>query len=292
MKIAILTDTHGGIYQEEAAREGFELLPAPFMVDGVQHLEGVDLRADEFYEKLERGAEVSTSQPSPGDIMDAWDRILKDHDQIVCIGLSSSLTGAYTTMAMLSEEEKYKGRVFPVDNNTVSITERKACYSAKRLIEKGYDGAEIKRILEDSRRQNLIYLTVPTLSYLKKGGRITPAAAAIGTLLRIKPVLQIDGGKLDAFAKVRTMSQAKETMLNAAQEALTERLDDPEGLDSEIYIVHSKNKEAAEEFLAEARQRWPKSSFSVAELALAIACHTGPGVLAIAVERNLREAKE
>ena len=291
MKIAILTDTHGGIYREEAERAGFELLEAPFMVDGVQHREGRDLGRSEFYEKLESGASVSTSQPSPGEITDAWDKLLKDHDQIVCINLSSSLTGAYTTMMMLCSEKPYTGRVFPVDNRSVSITERQACYDAKKLIEKGYDGAQIRDILEKNRDQNLIYITVPTLSYLKKGGRITPAAAAIGSLLRIKPVLEIDGGKLDAFAKVRTMSQAKETMLNAADAALKGRLGDPEGTDSRIYIVHSKNQEAAEEFLLEAKAKWPKSEFYVEELALAIACHTGPGALAIAVERKLREAE-
>lgn len=292
MKIAILTDTHGGIYQEEARQAGFELLEAPFMVDGVQHKEGRDLGREEFYEKLEGGSDVSTSQPSPGEITDAWDRLLEDHDQIICITLSSSLTGAYETMTMLCQDEPYKGRVFPIDNRGVSITEKQACYDAKKLIEKGYDGRAIKEIIESNRDQNIIYLTVPTLTYLKKGGRVTPAAAAIGSLLRIKPVLEIDGGKLDAYAKVRTMSQAKETMINAVQAALNGRLNDPEARDSRIFVVHSKNAEAAMEFMEEVKAKWPASEFYVEELALAIACHTGPGVLALAVERKLKEAED
>ena len=291
MKIAILTDTHGGIYQEEAEREGFALLAAPFVVDGVQYTEGLDLGPKEFYEKLESGAEVSTSQSSPGEIIEIWDRLLKDYDQIICIPLSSSLTGAYTTMTMLCSEEPYKGRVFPVDYSGVSITERKACYDAKALIELGYDGAQIKKILEESKFNNIIYLTVPTLSYLKKGGRITPAAAAIGSLLKIKPVLEIDGGKLDAFAKVRTMSQAKEVMLNAIQTMLDERLQDPEAEDSILYIVDAKNEDGGAEFYREVCERWPKAEVQRAQLALAITCHTGPGVLAIAAAKRLKELK-
>ena len=291
MKIAILTDTHGGIYQDEAKEAGFALLEAPFIVDGVQYKEGRDLHPEEFYKKLEGGADVSTSQPSPGEITDMWDKLLKEYDQIVCITLSSSLTGAYTTMSMLAADEPYAGRVFPIDNTAVSITERRACYNAKKLIEKGYDGAQIKELIEGHRRQNIIYLTVPTLTYLKKGGRVTPAAAAIGSLLKIKPVLEIDGGKLDAFAKVRTMNQAKETMINAVQDALNGRLQDPEARDSYIYVVHSKNDEAAEEFMEEVRRKWPLADISKAELALAIACHTGPGVLALAAERKMEEAR-
>ena len=288
MKIAILTDTHGGIYQEEAEREGFALLAAPFVVDGVQYTEGLDLKPDVFYKKLQDGAEVSTAQSSPGEITDLWDHLLKEYDQIICIPLSSSLTGAYTTMSMLSQEEPYAGKVFPVDYCGVSITERKACYDAKRLIELGYDGAQIKKILEEHRTDNIIYLTVPTLSYLKKGGRVTPAAAAIGSLLKIKPVLEIDGGKLDAFAKVRTMSQAREVMLNAIQTALDERLKDPEAEDTILYIVEADTGEGAGEFMEETKRRWPKASVERAQLALAIACHTGPGVLAIAAAKRLK----
>ena len=186
-------------------------------------------------------------------------------------------------------DDKYEGRVFPVDKLGVSITEKSAALEAKKLAGKGYSGADIKRIIEEHRRENLIYITVPTLKYLKKGGRITPAAAALGTLLKIKPVLSIDGDKLDAYAKARTVTKACEIMLEAAQTALTERLNDPEAESSVIYSVHSENREQAELFAEEIRKRWPKAEVVTEELALAIACHTGPGALAIAVEKKLQD---
>lgn len=291
MKIAILTDSHSGISQEEAREWGIYMLPAPFMVDGQQYSEGIDLTEEVFYEKIEGGAAVSTSQSSPADILDAWDRLLAEYDQIVCIPLSSGLTGAYQTMSMLAADEPYEGRVFPVDNTSVSVTELQAVKNALRLARKGYDGAAIKRILEAERKNNLIYITVTTLKYLKRGGRITPAAAALGTLLKIKPVLKIDGDKLDAYAKVRTMAQAKETMLQAVQDCLSNRLQDPEGENSYIYVVHAQNEEGAQELLAAAKERWPKAEFYVTSLALAIVCHTGPGALALAAERKLDETR-
>ena len=292
MKIAVVTDSHSGISQDEAKRLGLYVIPAPFIVDGQQYEEGINLTEKEFYEKMEAGADLSTSQSSPADILDLWDRLLKEYDQIVCIPLSSGLTGAYQTMMMLAEDEPYEGRVFPIDNTTVSVTERLAALNALELVKHGYDGAGIKRILEENKKNNLIFITVTTLKYLKKGGRITPAAAALGTLLKIKPVLKIDGEKLDAFAKVRTMSQARETMLTAIQECLTERLQDPEAEHSYIMIAHTQNEEMAEELLEIARERWPKADFYMAPLALAIACHTGPGSLALVAERKLRELEQ
>ncbi|MDO4265641.1 MAG: DegV family protein [Eubacteriales bacterium] len=289
MKIAVVTDSHSGISQEEAKQLGLYVIPAPFIVDGRQYEEGINLTEREFYEKMEAGADLSTSQSSPADILDLWDRLLEEYDQIVCIPLSSGLTGAYQTMTMLAEDEPYEGRVFPVDNTTVSVTERIAALNALALAKQGYDGAGIKRILEENRKNNLIFITVTTLKYLKKGGRITPAAAALGTLLKIKPVLKIDGEKLDAFAKVRTMSQARETMLAAIQECLTERLKDPGAEHSYIMVAHTQNAEMAEELLEIAKERWPKADFCIAPLALAIACHTGPGSLAIVAERKLQE---
>ena len=289
MKIAIVTDSHSGISQQKAAQLGLYVLPAPFIVNGVQFYEDISLTAEDFYQKMAEGAELSTSQCSPAEITELWDKLLADHDQIVCIPLSSGLTGAYQTMTMLAADEPYAGRVFPVDNTSVSVTERQAALNAMELARLGYDGASIKRILEDTRKDSLIFITVTTLKYLKKGGRITPAAAALGTLLRIKPVLKIDGDKLDAFAKVRTMSQAKETMLAAIQDCLNNRLSDPEAENSYIMIAHTQNEAMAQEFMQEAKERWPKADFYMAPLALAIACHTGPGALAIVAERKLRE---
>ena len=291
MKVAVVTDTHSGITNEEAKELGIYLINAPFMVNGKQHYEGIDLDHDSFYRMLDDGADVSTSQSSPADILKLWDGLLEEYDEVVIIPLSSGLSGGYQTMVALSCDDKYEGRVFPVDKLGVSITERRAALDAKKLADNGYGGAEIKRILEEHRKENLIYITVPTLKYLKKGGRVTPAAAALGTLLKIKPVLIIDGDKLDAFAKARTMAKACDIMLEAAQTALTERLKDPSGEDSRIYSVHSQNMEQAESFAEEIKKRWPKAEISVDELPLAIACHTGPGALAIAVERKLSEAE-
>lgn len=289
MKIAILTDTHSGILQEEAGENGFFLLAAPFIVNGEQHYEGIGFGEADFYEKMEAGADVSTSQPSPGEVTQLWDSILRDYDQVLCINLSSGLSGAYQTMRVLAQDEIYADRVFPVNNTSVSVTERVAVYQAKALIEAGYTAPQIRDILERHRQDNLIFITVTTLKYLKKGGRITPAAAALGSLLRIKPVLEIDGEKLDAFAKVRTMAQARETMLQAIQTTLSTRLQDPDASHCYIMVAHTKNEAAALEFLEEAKARWPQAEFHVAPLALAIACHTGPGALAIVAERKLPE---
>ena len=290
MKVAVVTDTHSGITKTEADELGIYLINAPFMVNGKQHYEGVDLNHDSFYTLLEDGADVSTSQSSPAELLSLWDKLLEEHDELVIIPLSSGLSGGYQTMAALACDDKYEDRVFVVDNLGVSVTERRAAINAKRLSEKGYSGADIKRLLEEHRKDNLIYITVPTLKYLKKGGRITPAAAALGTLLKIKPVLCIDGDKLDAFSKARTMSKAEEIMLDAAASALSDRLKDDAGEESFIYVVHSQNNEAARLLSDKVKAKWPKATVETAELALAIACHTGPGALAVAVERKLREA--
>ena len=289
MKVAVVTDSHSGISQQEAKELGLSVLPAPFMVNGVQFEEGISLTSDAFYQKLDEGADVSTSQSSPADILKLWDELLQTYDQIVVIPLSSGLTGAYQTMMMLASDEPYEGRVFPVDNTSVSVTERVAALNALALAAKGYDAPSIKRILEETRKNALIFIAVSTLKYLKKGGRITPAAAALGTLLKIKPVLKIDGDKLDAFAKVRTMSQAREVMLSAVQDCLTNRLHDPEAEHSYIMVAHAQDEEAAKELLAIARERWPKADLYMAPLALAIVCHTGPGALGFVAERKLPE---
>ena len=290
MKVAVVTDTHSGMTKKEADELGIYLINAPFMVNGKQHYEGVDLNHDSFYALLEEGADVSTSQSSPAELLSMWDSLLKEYDELVIIPLSSGLSGGCQTMTALTCDDKYEGKVFVVDSLGVSVTERRAAINAKLLSEKGYSGAEIKRILEEHRKSNIIYITVPTLKYLKKGGRITPAAAALGTLLKIKPVLCIDGDKLDAFAKARTMGKAEEIMIEAARAALSGRLEDDEGEESFIYVVHSQNGEAADLLAEKIRGIWPKADVETAELALAIACHTGPGALAVAVERKLKEA--
>ena len=213
MKIAIVTDSNSGITQRQAEQEGIFVVPMPFMINGQTYYEDIDLTQEQFYEKLAEGADISTSQPTPESVTGLWDRLLEEYDQIVHIPMSSGLSGSCQTAMMLAQD--YEGKVFVVNNHRISVTQRQSALDAKRLAEEGKTGEEIAALLYETRYDSSIYITVDTLKYLKKGGRVTPAAAALGTLLRIKPVLTIQGEKLDAFAKARTMKQAKTIMLSA-----------------------------------------------------------------------------
>ena len=212
-KIAIVTDSNSGITQEEGRRLGVSVIPMPFFINEKMYLEGITLRQDEFYQWLKSDASISTSQPSPGETMGLWDNLLKEYDEIVQIPMSSGLSATCATAMGLAQE--YEGRVHVVDNQTISVTQRQSVVDAIALRDAGKSGAEIKKILEEEKFNSSIYITLETLKYLKKGGRITPAAAAIGTVLNLKPVLQLQGEKLDAFAKVRGKKQARRTMLKA-----------------------------------------------------------------------------
>ena len=211
-KVAIVTDSNSGITQNQAKELGVFVLPMPFNMEGEDYFEDITLSQEQFYEKLATGADISTSQPSPESVMGMWDRILEDYDQIVCIPMSSGLSGTTQTAIMLSME--YDGRVVVVDNQRISVTQRQSVLDAKKLSEQGKSAEEIADVLMDMKMESDIYIMVDTLKYLKKGGRVTPAAAAIGEILHIKPVLQIHGEKLDAFAKARNVKQAKTLMLN------------------------------------------------------------------------------
>ena len=224
MKTAIVTDSNSGITQKQGEELGIFVLPMPFMIDGQTYFEDIDLTHEEFYSRLEKGADISTSQPSPADVTELWDRILKEYDEIVHIPMSSGLSSSCQTARLLAED--YEDKVYVVDNHRISVTQRQAAVDARDLAAKGWSGNQIKTILEEAARDSMIYITVDTLKYLKKGGRITTAAAALGTILRIKPILAIDGGKLDAFSKARTMNQARSTMLKALERDLAERMED------------------------------------------------------------------
>ena len=206
MRVAIVTDSNSGITQEQGTELGISVLPMPFMIDGETYFEDIDLSQEEFYQRMNAGADISTSQPSPKAVTDLWDGLLKDYDAVVHIPMSSGLSGACQTARMLAED--YDGRVQVVNNHRISVTQRQSALDARDLAAKGYSAEQIREILERTHRDSIIYITVDTLKYLKKGGRITPAAAALGTLLKIKPVLTIDGEKLDAFSKARTIKQA------------------------------------------------------------------------------------
>ena len=224
MKIAIVADSNSGVTQDEAKELGIYVLPMPFMIDGQVFYEGIDLSHEDFYARMEEGAEITTSQPSPKDVTEQWEQLLEDHDQVVYIPMSSGLSGSCQTALMLAED--YEGRVQVVNNQRISVTQRQSAWTPG-IGRAGWSGEQIKEKLETTRFDSSIYITVDTLKYLKKGGRITPAAAALGTLLKIKPVLTIQGEKLDAFAKARTMKQAKTIMLTALAHDLEDRLADP-----------------------------------------------------------------
>ena len=285
MKIAVMLDSNSGMTKEMGERLGIYLVPMPFMIDGVEYLEGDTLSQDQFYEKQEQDSEISTSQPSPDSLFSAWDQALETHDQVVYIPMSSGLSSSYQSAKALSAE--YEGRVQVVDNHRISVTQLQSALDAKKLAAEGLDAVQILQKLEAEALEATIYIMVDTLKYLKRGGRITPAAAALGTLLRLKPVLSIQGEKLDAYAKARTLKQAKSMMISALRHDLETRWEDQTGEKMNLYIAHTQNEEAARIFQEELRESFPGMEFQIAALSLNIACHLGPGSLAIAASRRL-----
>jgi DegV family protein with EDD domain len=286
MKVAILTDSNSGITQLQGKEAGIYVIPMPFMMGGETFFEDITLTQKEFYEKLEEGVDISTSQPSPADLMDAWNKLLEEYDQVVHIPMSSGLSSSCQTALVLAED--YDGKVFVVNNQRISVTLRESALEAKRMADAGMSGSAIKEKLEDTKMDSTIYITLDTLEYLKKGGRITPAAALLGSFLRIKPVLTIQGEKLDAFAKARTTKQAKTMMITAAKKDMEERFGDPKGIHTNISVVHSHNEAAALEFKQELKEIFPETGeIYVDHLSLSISCHIGPGALAITCTKKL-----
>ena len=284
MKVAIITDSNSGITQEEGKQLGIRIVPMPFMINGEEYLEDITLTQQEFYAKLGEGSDISTSQPSPESIMALWDEVLEEYDEIVHIPMSSGLSGSCQTAMMLAED--YDGKVEVVNNQRISVTQRQSALDAKELAAKGMCAAEIKEKLEAVKFDSSIYITLDTLKYLKKGGRITPAAAALGTLLRLKPVLTVQGEKLDAFAKARTMKQAKSIMVAAITKDLEERFGDRTGKNVHMAVAHTDNQEEADEFAKELRELFPATGeIVIAPLSLSVSCHIGPGSLAVACSK-------
>ena len=285
--IAIVTDSNSGILQSEAKELGIFVLPMPFFIDEKLHREEIDLSQEAFYQILSEDGDVSTSQPSPADITDLWDEVLKSYDEIVHIPMSSGLSGSCQTAMMLADD--YDGRVHVVDNQRISVTQRQSVMDAKQLSEQGKSAAEIKQILEDVKSESSIYIMLDTLYYLKKGGRITPAAAALGTLLKLKPVLQIQGDKLDAFAKARTAKQGKNIMIETMKKDFEERFESPDGKKMHLEIAYSDDKEAAEAFKEEVQKAFPDNEIVMNPLSLSVSCHIGPGAIAIACSKAIDE---
>ena len=292
MKIAVVTDSNSGITQAQAKEMGVAVLPMPFMIDGETYYEDITLTREQFYQRLKDNADIATSQPTPDSILKMWDKLLKEYDQIIHIPMSSGLSGSCSTAMMLAGEDEYEGKVFVVDNRRISVTQYQSVKDAQMLAAMGMDGTQIKKRLEETAADSVIFITVDTLKYLKKGGRITPAAAALGTLLKIQPVLIILGEKLDSFAKARTMKQAKTMMMNAIQKELDGRLHDSECRNCHLAIAHTDNEEAALEFKKEVEERFPNADVYMAPLSLSIACHIGPGSLAVTATRKMEEEHE
>ena len=285
-KIAVVTDSNSGITQTEALEYGIRVLPMPFMINEETFYEDITLTQNEFYEKLESGADVVTSQPSPESVMKLWDEILKEHDEIVYIPMSSGLSGSCQSAIMLSED--YDGRVQVVNNQRISVTQRQSAFDAKLLAERGMDAAQIKDFLEKDKFNSSIYIMLDTLYYLKKGGRITPAAAAIGTMLKLKPVLTIQGDKLDAFAKARTSNQGKSIMINAIRNDMENRFGGAKADNIWLEVAYTKNEETMRQFVAELEKEFPGFDIVANPLSLSVACHIGPGALAVACCKKIK----
>lgn len=285
-KVAIMTDSNSGLSLAEAREYGISVVPMPFYVDGKVYYEGVTITREEFFSRLNADADIATSQPEPATIIDMWTYLLKDHDQVVYVPMSSGLSGACNTAKMLAAD--FKGKVRVVDNQRISVPLVQSLLDARHLADNGADAEEIGRILEETRFDNSIYIMVDTLKYLKKGGRITPLAAAVGTVLNIKPILQIQGEKLDAYSKARGKVQSKAVMIDALRKTLENKF---KGLDpvKDLWLeaAHTVSEEEALLWKKELEEAFPGMECRVAPLGLSIACHTGEGALGCAFTKKM-----
>ena len=288
MKTAIVTDTNSGITVEEGRQSGIFVLPMPVIIEEHCYLEGVDITNEDLYQAMTADKNLSSSQPSPGDVMDLWNRVLESgYDEIVHIPMSSGLSGSCETAMMLAEE--YDGKVKVVNNQRISVTQRRSVMEAKALADAGKNAEEIKALLEEIKLESDIYITLDTLKYLKKGGRLTPAAAAIGTVLNLKPVLRIKGEKLDAFSKARGWKSAKKTMIQTIQKVIDTEFSDCKGPEN-LYTdaAYTGNQEGANEWKRELEETFPEYDIYMAPLSLSVACHIGPGARAVTVTKRLK----
>lgn len=284
-KIAVITDSNAHITPQEAEKLGISVVPMPFMIGDETFYEGITLSREDFYEKMESGANIVTSQPSPSDVMKIWDEALKTHDEVVYIPMSSGLSGSCQSARMLADD--YDGKVQVVNNQRISVTQKRSVLDALEMADMGMSAAEIREELEHVKYESSIYIMLDTLYYLKKGGRITPAAAAVGTLLRIKPVLQIKGERLDAFSKARTMNQGKNIMINAMKHDIETLYGGTDKENVWLYAVHGNVPDQFAEFSQEVRAAFPAFKVQDDVLSLSIACHIGPGALAIACSKKI-----
>lgn len=287
-KTAIVTDSNSGITQAQAKELGIFVLPMPFFINEELFFEDISLSQEEFYQKLLEDADISTSQPSPGEVMDLWDTVLEEYEELVHIPMSSGLSKSCETAMLLAKD--YEGKVHVVDNQRISVTQRQSVMDAAELAKRGVPAAEIKTVLEEMKLESAIYITLETLKYLKKGGRVTPAAAAIGTVLNIKPVLQIQGEKLDAYAKVRGFAQGKRTMLDAIRKDIEGRFSHVPVEQLHFAVAYSGARtEEVDCWAKEVEEAFPGAKIDFADpLSLSVSCHIGAGALAVTVSAPLK----
>lgn len=285
-KVAVVTDSNSGITQSEADKFGVYVLPMPFTIEDKDYFEDINLTQEGFYEMLKSDVDIATSQPSPDAVIRLWKDVLKDHDELVYIPMSSGLSGSCQTAIMLSDD--FDGKVQVVNNQRISVTQRQSCLDALKLAEGGSDAAAIKAVLEEDKFNSSIYIMLDTLYYLKKGGRITPAAAALGTLLKLKPVLQIQGEKLDAFAKARTVSQGKSIMIEAVKSDMEKRFGGCDPAICSLHMAYTYDHDAALSYKDEVSKAFPGFQIHMDPLSLSVACHIGPGAIAVACTKRLK----
>jgi len=275
MKVAITTDTNSGLTRETLQEPGIYLLPMPVIVDGQMYLEGVDITHQQLYEAMKQHKDISSSQPSPGQLTELWDGILQDgYDEIVYIPMSSGLSNSCHTAIQFSAD--YDGRVHVVDNHRISVTQMESVYSAYRLAQRGHSAAEIKDCLEQRAYDASIYISVDSVEYLKKGGRITPAVAAFAAILHLKPVMTIQGGKLDTYAKARGMRQAEVKMIEGVKQDRTTRFADVP--DDQLRVATAgtfESEELAQRWREAMQAEFPSIPVSYTPLPCSIACHVG-----------------
>ncbi|MBR5475113.1 MAG: DegV family protein [Lachnospiraceae bacterium] len=285
-KIAIVTDSNSGISQKEGKDNGIYVLPMPFYINDELFYEDITLSQAEFYEKLSEDADIHTSQPSPGDVLELWDKLLEEYDEIVHLPMSSGLSSTCDTAIMLSQD--YDGKVQVVNNQRISVTLRQSVYDAKELAEQGFSALEIREKLEACKFNSSIFIMVDTLKYLKKGGRVTPAAAALGAVLNLKPVLQINGEKLDSYAKVRGVKAAKKTMLEAMKKDFETKYAglDP-AKDIHLEVAYTCDQETLDAWVADVTAAFPGMELAIYPLSLSVSCHIGPGAIALACSQRI-----
>ena len=283
-RIAVITDSNSGINFEDAKELGIKVLPMPFLIDGKTYFEEISLSQEEFFEKLENDVDISTSQPSPESVMKIWDEALEEADEVVYIPMSSGLSSSCHTALMLADD--YDGKVQVVDNQRISVTQRQSVLDAMELAKRGLTAVQIKEKLEKVKFESSIYIMLDTLKYLKKGGRITPAAAAFGSALRLKPVLTIQGEKLDAYAIAKTKKQGVKKMLAAIEDDINKRFGGTDHMENiHMEIAHTKNPEAAEDLKQQIIGKFGVTEVYLYPFSLSIACHIGPGSIAVACSK-------